>query len=136
MFIIRDLQSQAQSRESGITNQNSTLLLQDVFKKKIWPKTYYKNCKHILENERNIIHIQNEERIALWFTIADKVVNKIDCYVKVGDKVEIGQKIGLLRWEVRLICLSQMQMRRISQILGHARKYLVANLLVEMIYSY
>ena len=52
---------------------------------------------HITENERNIIHIVGGDDEAYVVQIADQQVNKIDCYVGPGDKVTIGQKIGMIR---------------------------------------
>lgn len=58
----------------------------------------YANSPHIYENERNVIRIEGDEMSALVVQIADQQVNRIDCYISEGDRVEIGQKIGMIRW--------------------------------------
>jgi phosphatidylserine decarboxylase len=57
----------------------------------------YEKSPHIFDNERNIIHIANDEDDMYVVQIADRYINRIDCYVKVGDAVEKGQKIGMIR---------------------------------------
>lgn len=53
--------------------------------------------KFHFENERNTVIINDGERKIAVVEIADKFVNKIDCYLKPGDRVVIGQKIGFIR---------------------------------------
>ena len=57
----------------------------------------YAKSPHIVENERNIIHVQGERQDAYVVQIADQQVNKIDSYVDPGDDVAMGQKIGMIR---------------------------------------
>lgn len=57
----------------------------------------YSNSRHIVENERNVVRIVNDDFELYVVQIADKWVNKIDCYVKTGESVEAGQKIGMIR---------------------------------------
>jgi phosphatidylserine decarboxylase len=57
----------------------------------------YARSPHIVENERNIIHITGRGQDAYVVQIADQQVNKIDCYVRAGDEVVAGQKIGMIR---------------------------------------
>lgn len=57
----------------------------------------YARSPHIVTNERNIIHIRGQDQDAYVVQIADQQVNKIDCYVRPGDKVAAGQKIGMIR---------------------------------------
>ncbi len=52
--------------------------------------------KYHLENERNTIFIDGKCKLAL-VEIADKVVNKIDCYIKEGQGVSKGQKISFIK---------------------------------------
>jgi len=52
---------------------------------------------HIYNNERNVIRIDGEELTAFVVQIADQQVNKIDCYVTPGDRVEMGDRIGMIR---------------------------------------
>ncbi len=54
------------------------------------------NSPHILHNERNIIHIRGPRDEVFVVQIADFYVNRIDCYVRPGDRVEQGQKIGMI----------------------------------------
>lgn len=53
--------------------------------------------KFHFENERNTIIINDGKRKIVLVEIADKFVNKIDCFLKVGDGVAIGQKIAFIR---------------------------------------
>ena len=57
----------------------------------------YARSPHIVANERNIIHIRGRDRDAYVVQIADQQVNKIDSYVRPGDQVIAGQKIGMIR---------------------------------------
>ncbi len=57
----------------------------------------YARSPHIVANERNIVHISGRDRDAYVVQIADQQVNKIDCYVKPGDEVRAGQKLGMIR---------------------------------------
>lgn len=52
---------------------------------------------HIYANERNVIRIDGEDLSAFVVQIADQQVNKIDCYVDVGDRVDIGDQVGMIR---------------------------------------
>lgn len=52
--------------------------------------------KYHLENERNTIFIDGKCKLAI-IEIADKVVNKIDCYIKEGQHVSRGQKISFIK---------------------------------------
>lgn len=57
----------------------------------------YTRSLHIVENERNVVHIVNDQRHAYVVQIADRQVNRIDCYVRPGDRVHMGEKIGMIR---------------------------------------
>ncbi|MBX5476474.1 MAG: phosphatidylserine decarboxylase [Clostridia bacterium] len=57
--------------------------------------------RYHLENERNTIFLRTEAggrpvRLAV-VEIADKYVNKIDCYVKPGERVRAGQKVSFIK---------------------------------------
>jgi len=56
-----------------------------------WSKKFH------LENERNIILLRNKDLQLLIIEIADKFVNKIDCFVKRGQFLNPGEKIGFIR---------------------------------------
>ena len=49
------------------------------------------------QNERNTIIMSDGTRRYAIVEIADKFVNKIDCFVRPGDTVAAGQKIGFIR---------------------------------------
>lgn len=49
------------------------------------------------ENERNTILIDSYGAKIVLVEIADKFVNKIDCFVKEGDSVKAGDKISFIR---------------------------------------
>ena len=57
----------------------------------------HEKSPHIHANERNVIRIDGADRTAFVVQIADQQVNKIDCYVAVGDTVAAGDKIGMIR---------------------------------------
>ena len=61
---------------------------------RIWPM--HVGSTHIYLNERNVIRIVGEQHEVYVVQIADYYVNRIDCYVKPGEVVEKGQKIGLI----------------------------------------
>ena len=59
-------------------------------------KPYELYSKHIFNNERNTIYIEGE--IPVYVTqIADIYVNKIECWLKKFDKVEKGQRFGMIK---------------------------------------
>lgn len=49
-----------------------------------------------LQNERNTIVIEGPCKVAM-VEIADKVVNKIDCYVHEGEELRQGQKVSFIK---------------------------------------
>ncbi|MCX5974205.1 MAG: phosphatidylserine decarboxylase [Coprothermobacterota bacterium] len=49
-----------------------------------------------LQNERNTIVIEGSCKVAM-VEIADKVVNKIDCYVHEGEELRQGQKVSFIK---------------------------------------
>lgn len=49
------------------------------------------------ENERNTVIVNDGARRFAVVEIADRFVNKIDCFVREGDRLEAGQKIGFIR---------------------------------------
>lgn len=59
-------------------------------------RPFYSSCDHILQNERNTIVINGEFPVAV-VQIADVVVHKILCWVKEGQTVTKGERIGLIR---------------------------------------
>jgi phosphatidylserine decarboxylase len=48
-------------------------------------------------NERNTIFLKNEHLSMVVVEIADKFVNKIDCYIKKGDELSIGDKLSFIK---------------------------------------
>jgi len=57
------------------------------------------------ENERNRFEMQCEEGNRVFFTqIAGLVARRIVSYVQVGDAVECGQRIGMIRFGSRVNC--------------------------------
>jgi len=59
-------------------------------------KPYEKYAGHLFSNERNIIGIKGRLRV-LVIQIADIYVNKIDCWVKEQDRVNKGQRLGMIK---------------------------------------
>lgn len=58
----------------------------------------YAGSPHVWSNERNVIRIDGEELTAFVVQIADQQVNRIDCYPAEGDALEMGEKLGMIRW--------------------------------------
>ena len=50
------------------------------------------------KNERNLIKIKNGERFAHVEQITGAIARRIECFVKKGQKVKAGQKIGLIHF--------------------------------------
>lgn len=53
-----------------------------------------KYSNYILTNERNTILIKNKELLVAVTQIADIYVNKIECWIKKGDKISKGDRYG------------------------------------------
>jgi len=53
-------------------------------------------AKYQLVNERNTIFIEGSIKVAM-IEIADKVVNKIDCFVSENDYINQGQKVSFIK---------------------------------------
>lgn len=70
----------------------TSMWLRVMFKK----KPFEKESRHILENERNIIHFKGRIPVTV-IQIADIYVNKIISYVKEGDYMKKGDRIGMIR---------------------------------------
>lgn len=49
-----------------------------------------------LENERNTIFLRNDSISMIVVEIADKFVNKINCFIKEGDELGTGQKLSFI----------------------------------------
>jgi len=50
----------------------------------------------VAENARNTIVIEGELSVAM-VQIADRYVRQVDCFVRPGEKVECGQRVGMIR---------------------------------------
>ncbi len=61
-------------------------------------RPYEKDATHLLSNERNFILISNERIWVCLVQIADYFVNRIDCWVKEGQAVQQGQRVGRIRF--------------------------------------
>ena len=59
-------------------------------------RPFEKYAGHLFANERNIIGIAGKIRITL-IQIADIYVDKIECWVKEGDQVQKGQRVGMIK---------------------------------------
>ena len=59
--------------------------------------------KASLDNERNDINIRTENGCSIWAVqIAGLIARRIVCWVKVGDTVKKGERIGLIRFGSRV----------------------------------
>ena len=54
-------------------------------------------AKFHLENERNTVLVEGKDFSYAVVEIADKYVNKIDCFVKEGEAVTTGDKVGFIK---------------------------------------
>jgi phosphatidylserine decarboxylase len=61
-------------------------------------RPYERDATHLLSNERNFILISNDRMWVCLVQIADYFVNRIDCWVKVGEAVDQGQRLGRIRF--------------------------------------
>lgn len=59
-------------------------------------KPYQKNINHIFENERNVMLIDGKIPLYL-IQIADIYVNKINNYISIGDGINKGERIGIIK---------------------------------------
>ncbi|MFH1017668.1 MAG: phosphatidylserine decarboxylase [Pseudomonadota bacterium] len=57
---------------------------------------YVKESRYVADNARNSIVIAGEFPV-LVVQIADRYVRAIDCFIQEGERVEAGQKIGMIR---------------------------------------
>lgn len=72
-----------------------------------------------LENERNVVIIEHPSGFrVIVVQIASFTVRRIDCYVKEGDFVEIGDRIGMVKLgsQVDLIIPSQSGLKILKQL--------------------
>ncbi len=58
--------------------------------------TFYPAFLRVLKNERKIIFIRNEDGLFKVELIAGFLARRIICYVKEGEKVSKGQKMGMI----------------------------------------
>lgn len=61
-------------------------------------RPYERDATHLLSNERNFILISNHRMWVCLVQIADFFVNRIDCWVKEGEAVNQGQRLGRIRF--------------------------------------
>ncbi|MHA1651592.1 MAG: phosphatidylserine decarboxylase [Candidatus Helarchaeota archaeon] len=65
----------------------------------IYPKfgSIRKKVRAVMENKQNIIEIKTENATKIWLTqIVGAFARRLKSYVKVGDKVQKGEKVGLI----------------------------------------
>ncbi len=67
-----------------------------------FPPAFIRN-RSVKTAERNEIWIENEDGIFKVTQIAGFLARRIVCYVKTGDFVEKGQKIGMIRFGSRVV---------------------------------
>jgi phosphatidylserine decarboxylase len=53
-------------------------------------------CASVAENARNTILIEGDLAVAV-VQIADRYVNQVDCFVRPGEQVACGQRVGMIR---------------------------------------
>jgi phosphatidylserine decarboxylase len=57
---------------------------------------FEKDSDYVTENARNTVVIDGEVTVTL-VQIADRYVREVDCFVREGDRVSIGDKVGMIR---------------------------------------
>jgi phosphatidylserine decarboxylase len=60
-------------------------------------KPYTEGADYILENERNVTLLENDNIECAIVQIADKWVRKIENTCKIGDEVQKGEKLGVIK---------------------------------------
>ena len=55
-----------------------------------------------VENEQNIIHLQTERGEMIFKQIAGAIARRVVCWKAPGDNVELGERIGLIRFGSRM----------------------------------
>ncbi len=77
--------------------QGENLSMVRVFMRLAWDMTpFEEGSQHMLENARNTIVIAGEVPVVV-IQMADRFVRDIDCYVRPGQQVEKGEKLGFIR---------------------------------------
>lgn len=61
-------------------------------------KPFEKYSTHLLHNERNVIKISGQKIACYVIQIADIYVKKIECWVKEGEEILKGQRIGMIKF--------------------------------------
>jgi phosphatidylserine decarboxylase len=61
-------------------------------------RPYERDATHLLKNERTFILISNDRMWVCLVQIADYFVNRIECWVKEGQWVDQGQRVGRIRF--------------------------------------
>ncbi len=72
------------------------------YKRGKFPPAFLRS-KSVNTAEKNEIWIENEDGVFKVTQIAGFLARRIVCYVKVGDSVEKGQKIGMIRFGSRVV---------------------------------
>jgi phosphatidylserine decarboxylase len=80
-------------RPARVTNLSMTR----PFMRLLWGmQPFEEGSRYITENARNTVVIEGELR-AVVVQIADAYVREVDCFVHEDERVELGQKIGMIR---------------------------------------
>lgn len=61
-------------------------------------RPYERDATHLLSNERNFILIENDRTWVCLVQIADYFVDRIDCWVKEGQVLAQGERLGQIRF--------------------------------------
>lgn len=60
-------------------------------------KPFYTRSLHMWENERNVVSIKGKIKVYV-IQIADIAVNKVVCFLKKGQKVKKGARLGIIKF--------------------------------------
>ena len=55
-----------------------------------------------VDNEQNVIHLQTERGEIVFKQIAGAIARRVVCWKRPGDEVELGERIGLIRFGSRM----------------------------------
>lgn len=75
---------------------NNVLLLKMWMRILLGKKDHFSRYPHILQNERNTVLLMGRFPVYV-VQIADKTVNKVECWVREGEELEKGQRLGMIK---------------------------------------
>lgn len=78
-------------------SRGENLSMTRTFMRLLWGmRPYEEDSRYITQNARNTIAIDGDAPMVM-VQIADRYVREVDCFVAEGERVEAGQKVGMIR---------------------------------------